>query len=65
MNGALSSARLTKFAKAGLLNIAAKAQSTLLANGKTVFPQVQQLLEVRGDRFFARVPKDIARRNQE
>ena len=45
--------------KAGLLNIAAKAQSALLSNGKTVFPQVQQLLEVRGDRFFARVPKQL------
>ena len=45
--------------KAGLLNIAAKAQSALLASGKTVFPQVQQLLEVRGDRFFARVPKEL------
>jgi hypothetical protein len=45
--------------KAGLLNIAAKAQSALLSNGKSVFPQVQQLLEVRGDRFFARVPKQL------
>lgn len=45
--------------KAGLLNIAAKAQSALLANGETVFPQVQKLLEVRGDRFFARVPKEL------
>lgn len=45
--------------RAGLLNITTKAQSALLANGKTVFPQVQQLLEVRGDRFFARVPKEL------
>jgi hypothetical protein len=45
--------------KAGLLNIAAKAQSALLSNGRTVFPQVHQLLEVRGDRFFARVPKQL------
>jgi len=50
---------LDEFRKAGLLNIAAKAQSALLSNGKTVFPQVQQLLEVRGDRFFARVPKEL------
>ncbi|MCI0417651.1 MAG: hypothetical protein L0312_00275 [Acidobacteria bacterium] len=50
---------LDEIRKAGLLNIAAKAQSTLLANGKTVFPQVQRLLEVRGDRFFAKVPKQL------
>jgi hypothetical protein len=50
---------LDEIRKGGLLNIAAKAQSALLANGKTVFPQVQQLLEVRGDRFFARVPKEL------
>ena len=50
---------LDEIRKAGLLNIAAKAQSALLSNGKTVFPYVQQLLEVRGDRFFARVPKEL------
>lgn len=45
--------------KAGLLNIAAKAQATLLASGSDVLSQVDQLLELRGDRFFARVPKQL------
>ncbi|HEX2523487.1 MAG TPA: hypothetical protein VHP35_15295, partial [Terriglobia bacterium] len=56
--GALFDA-LDDIRKAGLLNIVAKAQSALLSNGQSVFPQVQQLLEVRGDRFFARVPKQL------
>jgi len=58
-NGAALFSALDDIRKAGFLNIAAKAQSALLANGKTVFRQVQQLLEVRGDRFFARVPKEL------
>jgi hypothetical protein len=58
-SGAALFAALDDIRRAGLLNIAAKAQSALLANGKTVFAQVQQLLEVRGDRFFARVPKEL------
>jgi len=57
--GAALFSALDDIRKAGFLNIAAKAQSALLANGKTVFPLVQQLLEVRGDRFFARVPKEL------
>jgi len=45
--------------RAGLLNIAAKASATLLSNGTTVFPQLQSLRELRGDRFFAVVPKEL------
>lgn len=45
--------------RAGLLNIAAKAQATLLGNGKTVFNYVQKVVELRGDRFFAKVPKEL------
>jgi hypothetical protein len=59
INGAALFSALDDIRKAGFLNIAAKAQSALLANGKTVFPLVQQLLELRGDRFFARVPKEL------
>ena len=58
-NGSALFSALDDIRKAGFLNIAAKAQAALLANGKTVFPQVQQLLEVRGDRFFARVPREL------
>ena len=45
MNGAALFSALDDIRKAGFLNIAAKAHSALLANGKTVFPLVQQLLE--------------------
>lgn len=50
---------LDKIRKAGLLNIAKKASSTQLSNGKTVFPSVAKLVELRGDRFFAIVPKEL------
>jgi hypothetical protein len=45
--------------RAGLLNIAAKCRSTPLANGKTVLGYIQVLHELRGDRFFATVPKEL------
>lgn len=44
---------------AGVLNIAAKSRVTGLGGGKTVLPAVTELLEVRGDRFFARVPRQL------
>ena len=44
---------------AGLLNIVAKCRATPLGGGKTVLPSVMELLEIRGDRFFARVPKTL------
>lgn len=45
--------------RAGLLNIAAKSEATRLINGRTVLSYVQELKEVRGDRFFAAVPKEL------
>jgi len=45
--------------RAGLLNIAAKTRSTLLTNERTVLSYVQELREIRGDRFFASVPKEL------
>jgi hypothetical protein len=45
--------------KAGLLNIAAKTRVTPLIGGGTVLPFVQELNEIRGDRFFAAVPKAL------
>ena len=45
--------------KAGLLNIAAKSIATPLVNGDTVFPSVKKLTELRGDRFFAVVTKQL------
>lgn len=45
--------------KAGLLNIAAKTNATVFPNGKTVLSYVEELRELRGDRFFAVVPKEL------
>ena len=45
--------------RAGLLNIAAKANTTLLNNGRTVLSYVQEIKELRGDRFFTVVPKEL------
>ncbi|HZO52714.1 MAG TPA: hypothetical protein VFB63_08355 [Bryobacteraceae bacterium] len=45
--------------KAGLLNITAKCRATPLANGKTVLKYIEVLHELRGDRFFATVAKEL------
>jgi len=45
--------------KAGMMNIVAKTQNTPLTNGRTVFSYIQKLNEVRGDRFFCVVPKEL------
>jgi hypothetical protein len=45
--------------KAGMLNIAAKTGATRLTNGKNVLSYIQKLNEVRGDRFFAVVPREL------
>ena len=50
---------LDEIRKAGLLNIAAKTGATRLSNGRTVLSYVQELKELRGDRFFAIVPKEL------
>ncbi len=45
--------------RAGLLNIGAKTANTPLTNGRTVLSYIQKLSEIRGDRFFAAVPKEL------
>jgi hypothetical protein len=50
---------LDSIRKAGLLNIFKKAANTRLSNGKTVFPYIQKLNELRGDRFFAVASKEL------
>lgn len=45
--------------KAGLLNIAVKTGATPLSNGRTVLSYIAKLNEIRGDRFFAVVPKEL------
>jgi hypothetical protein len=45
--------------RAGLLNIAAKAAATVFPNGRSVLAYVQELRKLRGDRFYAAVPKEL------
>jgi len=45
--------------RAGLLNIVAKTRATPLTNGRTVLSYIQELREIRGDRFFAVAPKEL------
>jgi len=45
--------------KAGMLNIATKTNATTLGNGRTVLSYIEQLNEIRGDRFFCDVPKEL------
>lgn len=45
--------------KAGMMNIVAKTQNTPLTNGKAVFSYIQKLNEIRGDRFFCVVPREL------
>jgi len=50
---------LDEISHAGLLNIAAKAGATLLTNGKSVLSLIKEVRELRGDRLFAIVPKEL------
>lgn len=45
--------------KSNVLNLTAKCAATPLGNGKTVLPFVQSIIEIRGDRFFAFVPREL------
>jgi hypothetical protein len=45
--------------RAGLLNIAAETQKTLLTNKRPVISYISDLREIRGDRFFATVSKEL------
>jgi hypothetical protein len=45
--------------RAGLLNITAKTRATLLTNKRSVLSYIQELREIRGDRFFCAVPKEL------
>jgi hypothetical protein len=45
--------------RAGFLNLTAKANSTRFQNARTVLSYITELLELRGDRFFARTARDL------
>lgn len=45
--------------KANMLNLTSKCAATPLSNGKTILPFIEKITEIRGERFFAVVPKDL------
>jgi hypothetical protein len=45
--------------KACLLNIAAKCEATRFENGRNVLSYIDKINELRGERFFAVVPKEL------
>jgi hypothetical protein len=51
--------RVDTIRKAGLLNILAKTGTTWFPNGRSVSSYVVRVNELRGDRFFAVVPKEL------
>lgn len=59
MTGKVLYDALDPIRKAGLLNIVRKTGATGLANGKTVLSYIEQLNELRGDRFFAVVSQEL------
>lgn len=50
---------LDELRRAGLLNILAKSRRTVLPGGTSVLENIQELREIRGDRFFAKVPQTL------
>jgi hypothetical protein len=50
---------LDDFRRAGVLNIARKAMATTLSNGKSALSLIKEIRELRGDRFFAFVEKEL------
>jgi hypothetical protein len=45
--------------KAGMMNILAKSSAVTLSNRRLVSSYIQELVELRGDRFYAVVPKEL------
>ena len=45
--------------KAGLFNILAKSEAVVLSNKQPVSGYIREIVELRGDRFFAVVPKEL------
>jgi hypothetical protein len=50
---------LDEIRRAGLLNILAKSRATRLDNDDNVLTFVEEIIEIRGDRFIARVKKQL------
>lgn len=45
--------------RAGFLNVVQKASASPLSNGRTVLDYILEVKELRGDRFFAVVPREL------
>jgi hypothetical protein len=45
--------------KAGMMNILAKCGAVVLSNKQPVSEYIEEIIELRGDRFFAVVPKEL------
>jgi len=52
-------AGLDDIRRAGLMNILAKTRATSFSNGQNALTYVKELRELRGDRFFAAVSKEL------
>lgn len=50
---------LDEIRRGGVLNIARKSLATRLSNGKSVLSLIKEIRELRGDRFFAFVEKEL------
>lgn len=59
MSGTTLYGKLDDIRRAGLLNIVTKCGATLLAGGRTVLSFIQELRDLRGDRFFCAVPQQL------
>jgi hypothetical protein len=57
--GAALFAKLDSIRQAGFMNIIAKSSQTVFSNGRSVASYLQNLFELRGDRFFAGVPHEL------
>lgn len=58
-NGAVLYNALDDVRRAGFLNLTSKANNTRFQNGRTVLSYITELLELRGDRFFAKTARDL------
>jgi len=59
VSGAALYDRLDDIRRAGFLNITTKCRATTLPNGRTVISYIQELRDLRGDRFFCSVPQTL------
>lgn len=59
MSGKTLYGKLDDIRRAGLLNIATKCGATLLAGGRTVLSFIEELRDLRGDRFFCAVAQQL------